>query len=152
MAALQNDLAERLNRLMAGEHAGVFRFLAAAGPYLHGPAAHLRPGLERMAAESEANERELAELIEAHNGIARPAPVNMDLQTLGFVSLGYLLPRLVSAKRAAIAEYRAVLETVEEEAVRAVLRRHLERHEGDLQVLEGTPHPGLMDPVAPTPG
>jgi hypothetical protein len=137
MAATQEDVIGMLSGLLAQERRAVFHYLGESGAYIRGPWASLRKALERMVREARENEMELGELIEARGEVVRPVAVNMEMQNLPYLSVDYLMPKLVQAKLKSIAAYEAAIAAAAEADVVVVLARHVGRHREDLVRLQG---------------
>ena len=84
---------------------------------------------------------EIAEMIYTVGGQPIPRSVEPEEQYLAFLSLKFLLPKLVDAKKLTIRRYENTLNTLRSietapDEVSEVLRRHVADHRGELKVLE----------------
>lgn len=142
---------DTLNSLLEAELNSIFRFMGEGSPYLTRATAQVRRPLALMVRDNERHSRELSEWIERLGGSPtprlRPRPGD---QYLAYLSLNFLLPKLVGDKRLLIRRYENALAAVEERpdihsSANELLRRLLNDHKNDLQVLgeavsELTPH------------
>jgi hypothetical protein len=126
-----------LTDLLRGEHGGLFRFLAAAEPYMSRGDAALRRPLAEMVAAAQRHEGELTALINELGGTAMPPGVTPDHQYLAFLSLEFLRPRLKESAQNAVARYKLALDAAgaADPAVVGVLKAHLEDYQRFLNAL-----------------
>ncbi len=82
------------------------------------------------------HERELAEMIRQLGGSAsRPPAPDPSGQYLSFLSLKFLIPKLIEAKKLMIDRYDHALSAVDNEAARALLQKHIREMNADLAAL-----------------
>ena len=134
-------VVDALNSLLEAEQGSVFRFMGEGSPYLSRATADVRRPLQEMV---EANKRHVAALgstIQRLGGFPAPRPVRAEEQYLAFLSLKFLLPKLVHEKNLAIrrlenaiAGERAAPATPPE--VLELLNAHLAELQAELTSLE----------------
>ena len=134
-------LVDTLNALLEAEQNSVFRFMDEGSPYLHRATAEVRRPLHEMVASSHRHAGELHALVESLGGIPAPRLLQPEEQYLAFLSLKFLLPKLVEAKQEMIERYENALKTIkgnEDGAadVRELLTSLLQEHEVQLKTLE----------------
>ncbi len=102
-----------LNSLLEAELNSVFRFIGEGSPYLSRATAEVRRPLQEMVAGVHRRAAKLAALIESLGQTPRPtASIRSDEQYLAFLSLKFLLPKLLQEKRLAHARYENALATL----------------------------------------
>jgi hypothetical protein len=130
---------DALNSLLEAEQGSVFRFMGEGSPYLSRATAEVRRPLQMMV---EANQRyvmALADMIQRLGGEPRPRPVRPEEQYLAFLSLKFLLPKLVDEKVLILQRYENVLRSLPADAPREVvdlLRRHQSECRAQLEQLK----------------
>ena len=117
---------DALNSLLEAELGSVFRFMGEGSPYLSRASADVRRPLQEMV---EANQRyvmAIAEMIQRLGGEPRTRMVRPEEQYLAFLSLKFLLPKLVDEKILILQRYENVLRQVPESfpEVRGLLLEH----------------------------
>src|SRR5256885_8269903 len=83
----------------------IFRFMGEGSPYLSRATAEVRRPLQQMVETLRRHTGELYALIEHLGGIPRPCGLAPEEQYLAFLSLKFLLPKLLDAKRLTIRRY-----------------------------------------------
>jgi hypothetical protein len=132
-------VVDALNSLLEAEQGSVFRFMGEGSPYLSRASADVRRPLQEMV---EANGRyvmALADMIQRLGGEPRPRPVRPEEQYLAFLSLKFLLPKLVDEKVLIFQRYENVLRNLPPDAPPAVfelLRRHQAECRAQLEQLK----------------
>ena len=130
---------DALNSLLEAEQNSVFRFMTEGSPYLSRASADVRRPLQLMV---EANQRyvmALANLIQRLGGDPRPRQVRPEEQYLAFLSLKFLLPKLVDEKTLILQRYENVLRSLPPDAppeVDDLLRRHQTECRTQLELLK----------------
>jgi hypothetical protein len=127
-----------LNSLLEAEQNSVFRFMGEGSPYLNRASAEVRRPLGEMVETSHRNAGELYALVESLGGTPAPRLLQPEEQYLAFLSLKFLLPKLVDAKKLAIRRYENALRALPQASneVKSVLNAHLAEHREQLKVLE----------------
>ena len=133
-----------LNGLLEAEMNSVFRFMGEGSPYLSRATAEIRRPLQEMVDTVNRRVMELADLIDRLGGVPIPGPRGIDPeeQYLAFLSLKFLLPKLVSVKHLAIERYENALKAIKsmrdnnDREVLDVLTAHLVEHQAQLKILE----------------
>src|SRR3954451_6096789 len=143
MSATPVALVDTLNALLEAEQTSVFRFMGEGYPYLNRATVEVRGRLHEMVATIDQRAAQLASQIESLGGVPRSGPRGIDReeQYLAFLSLKFLLPKLVEAKQEMIERYQNALKTIkgnEDGAadVKNLLTRLLEDHREQLKTLE----------------
>jgi hypothetical protein len=131
-------VVDALNALLEAEQNSIFRFMGEGSPYLSRATVEVRRPLQQMTDTSYRHCGELYALIEHLGGDPRPRGLQPEEQYLAFLSLKFLLPKLVDAKKLTIRRYENTLKSIESapDDVAEVLRRHIADHREDLKVLE----------------
>src|SRR5512132_919185 len=132
-------VVDTLNSLLEAEQGSVFRFMGEGSPYLSRATADVRRPLQQMV---EANQRHVAALgmmIERLGGYPVPRPLRAEEQYLAFLSLKFLLPKLVDEKNLIVRRYdnalRALPADVSPEVTR-LLRTIQSEHKAHADVLK----------------
>jgi hypothetical protein len=138
MMTASAPILDVLYDLVAGEMNSIFRFLGGGSPYLDRAGADLRRPLREMI---QANERQIGELmaaVDSLGGVLPPESTHPEEQYLAFLSLKFLLPKLIEDKRSLIERFENALRVVGSDApadIVQMLDRHLESHRGHLAAL-----------------
>src|SRR5438552_16894699 len=91
---------DALNGLLEAEVNSVFRFISDSSPYLSRATAEVRQRMAACPEISRRHARELADLIVALGGTPTPRQMpRMEDQYLAYLSLKFLLPKLVTEKQ-----------------------------------------------------
>ena len=128
-----------LNSLLEAELNSVFRFMGEGSPYLSRATADVRRPLQEMVDANARHCRELAEMIGALGGYPLPRSLQPEEQYLAFLSLKFLLPKLVDSKDLTIRRYDNALKALGPGAppqVVALLRRQQAEHRAQRDVLQ----------------
>jgi hypothetical protein len=128
-----------LSGLLDAERNNIIRFMGEGSPYLSRATAEIRRPLQEMVDANARHVRELGELIISLGGNPPPfAPVQSEEQYLAFLSLQFLLPKLVHTRELTITRYETALAALEDAPpeVTDLLRSHLAEHREQLQILE----------------
>jgi bacterioferritin (cytochrome b1) len=131
-------IVDSLNSLVEAELNSLFRFMTEGSPYLNRASAEMRAPLLQMVAESERHAEEIATLIESLNGTPALRSVQPEEQYLSYLSIKFLLPKLLADKKLMIERYENVIGSLGavDPAVLAVLKQHIADHQADIVVLE----------------
>jgi hypothetical protein len=133
-------ILDTLCALLDSEVQSVFRFMGEGSPYLSRATADVRRPLQEMVETNQRHVRDLADLIESLGGVPRLMPgVSPEEQFLAFLSLKFLLPKLVNEKELVIRRYENALRALAASAppeVRGLLESHLAEHREQLKVLQ----------------
>src|SRR2546423_3461338 len=139
MSATPLALVDTLNALLEAEQSSIFRFMGEGYPYLNRATVDVRRPLQEMVNTIETRAAALADQIESLGGVPTLAPRGIDReeQYLAFLSLKFLLPKLVEAKKEMIERYENALKSVRgSEEAKVLLTRLLEEHRAQLKTLE----------------
>ena len=131
-------VVDALNSLLESQQNSIIRFMGEGSPYLTRATAEVRRPLQEMLNNNLRRCSELYTAIEALGGEPRPRTVQPEEQYLAYLSLKFLLPKLVDAKKLVIRRYENALKAIGKgpaEAV-ALLQRHLADHRAELAILE----------------
>src|SRR3954471_23043538 len=90
---------EVLNDLLDAELNSIFRFMGEGSPYLSRATAEVRRPLAEMVEASNRRAGELYALIESLGGTPVPRGLRPEEQYLAFLSLEFLLPKLLEAQK-----------------------------------------------------
>jgi hypothetical protein len=98
---------DALNGLLEAEANSIFRFVEDGSPYLGRATAEVRRTLREMAELGRRHQRELADLIDSLDGVPiATRGLRPDEQYLSYLSLQFLLPKLVNEKELIIRRYQ----------------------------------------------
>ena len=138
MSSAPVAIIDALNSLLEAELNSVFRFMGEGSPYLSRATADVRRPLQEMVDANARHCRELAEMIGALGGEPLPRSLQPEEQYLAFLSLKFLLPKLVDAKGLIIRRYENALKAIGKgpPEVLELLNRHLSDHRAELAILE----------------
>jgi hypothetical protein len=98
-----------LNSLLEAEVGSVFRFMGEGSPYLSRATADVRRPLQGMVEANARHAGNLARAIQDLGGEPVPRGVRSEEQYLAFLSLKFLLPKLVDEKSLIIQRYENAL-------------------------------------------
>jgi hypothetical protein len=138
MSAAPASVIDILNGLLEAEVNSVFRIMESGHPYLDRASAEIRRPLQEMVAASHRRATELADLIDSLGGSPVPRSVAPEEQYLAYLSLKFLLPRLVSAMELKIRRYENAINALNgaPREVTDLLNAHLLQHQQQLHVLQ----------------
>lgn len=141
MTSVPIATVEILNDLLDAELNSVFRFMGEGSPYLSRATAEVRAPLAAMVESSNRRAGELFNLIESLGGSPIPRGLRPEEQYLAFLSLKFLLPKLVTDKKLCIRRYENALNGIRHVpngtgVVTETLNGHLAEQKRELKVLE----------------
>src|SRR5687767_7769342 len=131
-----------LTSLLEAEINSVFRFMGEGSPYLSRATVEVRRPLAEMVLAERQRAGQLADLIESLGTVLTPqVGVRRDEQFLAYLSLKFLLPKLVEEKGLELQRYENALRGIKPfpnvpPEVPAVLTAHLAQLRGELAALE----------------
>lgn len=94
-----------LNALLEAEQDSVFRFMDEGSPYLSRAAASIRNPLNEMVRTGQRHAMELATAIDRLGGLPLPRNIQPEEQYLAFLTLKFLLPKLLESKELTVKRY-----------------------------------------------
>ncbi|MEO6435439.1 MAG: hypothetical protein ABIP55_06710 [Tepidisphaeraceae bacterium] len=104
--AAPTAVIDLLNSLLEAELGSIFRFMGEGSPYLSRATVEVRKPLQEMVLAQRRRSGELADLIESLGTVPTPfVGIRRDEQYLAFLSLKFMLPKLVSEKKLEIERY-----------------------------------------------
>jgi len=125
-----------LNPLLDDELNSPARYLEVAMPYVEPELVNLREPLKQMLETRRWRCRELIAEIQKFDGEPAVYRFRKEEQYLAFLSLKYLLPKLIEWKNCAILLHeRALMQTDEGSDLHDLIARHLEQHRWELDEL-----------------
>lgn len=133
---------DQLTSLLEAELNSMFRFMGEGSPYLSRANVEVRKPLHDMVLAERRRAGELADLIESLGTVPTPAVgIRRDEQYLAFLSLQFLLPRLVGEKRLHIERYENALKALSSAPgasveARKLVESHLRELRDELSALE----------------
>lgn len=138
MSSAPAAIVDALNSLLESQQNSIIRFMGEGSPYLTRATAEVRRPLAEMLNNNLRRCNELYTAVEALGGEARHRTVQPEEQYLAYLSVKFLLPKLVDAKKLIIRRYENTLKAIgtEPPEVIGLLRRHLGEHRSELAVLE----------------
>jgi hypothetical protein len=131
-------VVDALNSLLEANQNSIIRFMGEGSPYLTRATIELRGQLQQMLNANLRRSRDLHELVDALGGEPRMLGVAPEEQYLAYLSLKFLLPKLVEAKELIIRRYENAQKAIGKlspEAT-ALLDRHLAQHHAELATLQ----------------
>jgi hypothetical protein len=138
MSAPSVAAIDTLNSLLEAEANSIFHFVGESSPYLGKATPEVRQTLEAIRRQLDQHERELSDLIKKLGGEpAIPPKPDPDEQYLSYLSLKFLLPKLVAAKKLMIDRYHHALGVVKDNpAIVELLEKHMKEMRDDLAILK----------------
>jgi len=138
MASTPVAVVDALNSLLEAEQGSVFRFMGEGSPYLSRASADVRRPLQAMVDSNRRYVMALADMIQRLGGEPVPRPVRPEEQYLAFLSLKFLLPKLVDEKMLILQRYDNALRRIPDAPpeVLALLHRHQEECRAQLETLK----------------
>ena len=136
------DAVDLLTSLLESTYNSIFRRIAEGSPYLDRASAELRRPLEEMLVANHRRAGELAALLESLNS---PRVIHISRHReepyLAYLSLKFLLPKLVEEKRLCLARYENAIANLSTfpalpPEVSALLESHREEQHKELAELE----------------
>ena len=148
---------DALNALLESQQNSIIRFMGESSPYLGAAPPGIRQLLGQLLDSNMKRSEELYRLIEKLGGSPRPRGLQPEEQYLSYLSLKFLLPKIVDAKELIIRRYENALRALKNAPADVIqlLERHLEHHRVELQTLQAavTSKPvSSLTPVPPRPG
>jgi hypothetical protein len=132
-------IIDTLNALLESEKSSIFRFMDEGSPYLSRATAEVRRPLQEMVDSNTRNVRELGDLIQSLGGVpVHSFGVQNEEQYLAFLSLKFLLPKLVDAKKLTIRRYENAISALEgaPPEVLSLVTAQLTEHRAQLETLQ----------------
>jgi hypothetical protein len=140
MSSAPAAVVDVLNSLLESQQNSIVRFMGVGSPYIANAPPEVRTDLKGMLAQNLRRCDELFRTIEQLGGSVPPRRPRPEEQYLSYLSLKFLLPKLVDAKRLVIQRYENAQKAVGREPSAAVvvelLDRHLADHRAELATLE----------------
>ena len=131
-------IVDSLNSLLDAEANSLFRFMDEGSPYLGRTTAEMRKPLLEMVATGEKHMIELGEMVESLNGVPHSRHVKPEEQYLAYLSIKFLLPKLLEDKKLMIERYSNVKTTMAGAPPEVIdlLDRHVKVHQAHAKILE----------------
>jgi bacterioferritin (cytochrome b1) len=128
---------DALNALLEAEENSVFRFMGDSSPYLSRASAEIRNPLNEMVRAGDRHVMDLAGLIDRLGGVPLPRGIQPEEQYLAFLTLKFLLPKLLEAKQLTIQRYENTLRALHNAPpeVTDLLKAHLAEHREHADIL-----------------
>jgi rubrerythrin len=105
----REELVRRLNFLLSREYNSLIHYIHDANPYVpeeKRPAFRL---LEEMIADEQRHAEQLGNLIIQLEGIPQPAPYDVSIADINYLSLDYLARMMIKEKEELVAEYEQLI-------------------------------------------
>jgi len=122
-------VVDALNSLLEAEQSSVFRFMGEGSPYLSRATADVKRPLQEMVHANARHVATLAGMVQALGGDVPPRSVRPEEQYLAFLSLKFLLPKLVDEKVLILQRYENVLRQIPDAPPEVI--ELLEQHQGE---------------------
>lgn len=131
-------VVDALNSLLEAELGSVFRFMGEGSPYLSRASADVRRPLQEMVDANQRYARAIADMIQRLGGEPVARPVRPEEQYLAFLSLKFLLPKLVDEKILIYRRYESALMLAPDAPpeVIALMRQHQKECLAQLEILK----------------
>jgi hypothetical protein len=135
-------LIDLLNSLLEAELNSIFRFMGEGSPYLSRATVEVRRPLQEMVLAGRRRAAGLADAINVLGAVPTPGVgIRRDEQFLAYLSLKFLLPKLVNEKALEIERYENALRGLKSlpqpaQDVMALLQHHLAELRAELSALE----------------
>lgn len=131
-------VVDTLNSLLEAELNSIFRFMGEGSPYLDRASAEVRQPLAEIVQTGQRRAAELYRLVEALGGTPMSRSVVPEEQYLAYLSLKFLLPKLVEAKKLDIRRYDNAMRALPKapDEVVELLKSHMAEHKAQLKALE----------------
>lgn len=131
-------IVDVLNGLLEAELGSIFRFMGEGSPYLSKATAEVRKPLQEMVNTIPRRTREIADLIDSLGGVPTPRNIQPEEQYLAYLSLKFLLPKLVTSEELLITRYENALRALKNapEEVVGLVKRELAEHKSQLEILK----------------
>jgi bacterioferritin (cytochrome b1) len=130
---------DALNSLLEAEYSSIFRFLGEGSPYVSRADADLRRRFQELIQTNQRHAGEIADLIVYLGGIPKTFGPGPDDQYLAYLSVKFLMPKLVEAKKLCVQRYMSIVATLGNhppDNVNEVLHRHLGELRAEVADLE----------------
>ena len=129
---------DSLNALLESQQNSIIRFMGDSSPYLGGAPAPVRQTLRQMLDNHLKRSEELYRLIERLGASPRPRGLQPEEQYLSYLSLKFLLPKIVDAKELIIQRYENALKTLKNAPANVIelLEGQLADHRDELEKLK----------------
>jgi hypothetical protein len=133
-------IIDTLNSLLEAEQNSIIRFLGPGSPYLTRATAKLRGEIEGWVTANDRRSAELAQAVERLGGTPFPRTLQPEEQYLAYLSLRFLLPKLVDAKQLLADRYDNALTVLKPEStppeILDMLNRFRAEHAAQMDVLK----------------
>ena len=140
MSSAPVAVIDALNSLLEAEQNSVFRFMGEGSPYLSRATADVRRPLQQMVEANARHVEALGNMVQALGGFPAPRSLRMEEQYLAFLSLKFLLPKLVDEKALIIQRYENALRALSASnappEVVGLLRSTQAEHKAHLETLK----------------
>jgi hypothetical protein len=129
---------DALNALLESQQNSIIRFMGDSSPYLGGAPPGIRQLLRELLDNNLRRSEELYREIEKLGGSPRPRGLQPEEQYLSYLSLKFLVPKIVDAKELIIRRYENALRAMRNAPadVIGLLERQLAEHRAELGELK----------------
>jgi hypothetical protein len=131
-----------LNSLLEAEQESLFRFMTEGSPYLGRAGADVKKTLAYVAAADHRRAGEIWRMIEQLGGEPRGRRLQPAEALLAYLSIQFLLPKLIEAKELLLERYRNATAAMRKIGVpdpaTELVRAHLAEHATELEMLRQT--------------
>jgi hypothetical protein len=126
-----------LQEIVRREYRSLLQYVGESFPWATADKSEALDRLHRLVVEEQAAAGEVARFLQRRHVTVPPlAPYPMDFTSLAFVSLDYLLPRLIEHQRRNIAQLERDLRDLTEADARGVVQKLLETKRSHRKVLD----------------
>ena len=131
-------VVDALNALLEAEQNAIIRFMGEGSPYLSRATVEVRRPIQEMVRSSDRHMGELYRMIDHLGGTPRPRGLQPEEQYLAFLSLKFLLPKLVDEKQLIVRRYDNALRAIPDAppGVTQTLRAIQSEHKAHAEVLK----------------
>jgi bacterioferritin (cytochrome b1) len=127
-----------LNALLESQQNSIIRFMGESSPYVGGASAAVREMLRRLLDNNLKRAEDLYRLIEKLGGRPRPRGLQPEEQYLAYLSIKFLLPKIIDAKELIIRRYENALLSLQNAPpeVTEAFKKQLAEHRTELEELK----------------
>jgi len=136
-------VVDALNALLESQQNSIIRFMGDSSPYLGGAPPGIRQLLRELLDNNLKRTEELYHLIEKLGGSPRPRGLQPEEQYLSYLSLKFLLPKIVDAKELIVRRYENALQATKNAPAEVIelLERQLGEHRAESKQLKAATNP-----------
>lgn len=137
-------IVDVLSGLLDAEQGSIFAFMDAGSAYLSRATVEVRQKVETIAAANRRRVGELCRVVDQLGGNVRVTPLSPESQYMAYLSMKFLVPKLIEAKRQSIERYQNAKRALPDapDDLKDLIERHLSESEAELAALNATSKQG----------